>query len=73
MPQSTRSSVAKHAPELSQAELEVGDVPDAEPDGRGVERRVVEGQREQIALQPWSLQGQVALNWSLTWTKLTLN
>ena len=43
---------AQHAVELCERRLEVRDVPDAEADRRGVERAVVEGQREQVALDP---------------------
>jgi hypothetical protein len=34
---------------------------------------LIGGSSDQIALQPWSISGQVGLNYSLTWTKLTLN
>ena len=33
---------------------------------------LIGGSNKSIALQPWSIQGQVGLNWSLTWTDLTL-
>jgi hypothetical protein len=33
---------------------------------------LIGGSRKAFALQPWSIQGQVGLNWSLTWTGLTL-
>ena len=33
---------------------------------------LIGGSNDQIALQPWSISGQVGLNYSLTWTKLTL-
>mgnify|MGYP001557186517 FL=1 len=34
---------------------------------------LIGGSNKSFALQPWSIQGQVGLNWSLTWTDLTLN
>jgi hypothetical protein len=34
---------------------------------------LVGGSHKAFALQPWSIQGQVGLNYSLTWTALTLN
>ncbi|MEO8758235.1 MAG: DUF992 domain-containing protein [Devosia sp.] len=34
---------------------------------------LIGGSNKAFALQPWSIQGQVGLNWSLTWTNLTLN
>ena len=42
----------QHAAQLAQRELEVGDVAHAEADGRRVERRVGERQREHVALHP---------------------
>ena len=33
---------------------------------------LIGGSNKSFALQPWSIQGQVGLNWSLTWTDLTL-
>jgi hypothetical protein len=33
---------------------------------------LIGGSKKSFALQPWSLQGQAGLNWSLTWTALTL-
>ena len=42
----------QHAPQLGEPALEVGDVADAEADGRRVERAVLEGQLEQVALDP---------------------
>jgi hypothetical protein len=33
---------------------------------------LIGGSKNSFALQPWSLQGQAGLNWSLTWTALTL-
>jgi hypothetical protein len=33
---------------------------------------LIGGSNKSIALQPWSIQGQVGLNYSLTWTALTL-
>ena len=42
----------EHAAQLRERGLEVGDVPHAEADGGGVERVVVERQREQVALHP---------------------
>ncbi len=33
---------------------------------------LIGGSNKSIALQPWSIQGQVGLNYSLTWTDLTL-
>ena len=42
----------QHAAQLAQRELEVGDVAHAEADGRRVERRVLERQREHVALHP---------------------
>jgi hypothetical protein len=34
---------------------------------------LIGGSHKSFALQPWSIQGQVGLNWSLTWTDLTLS
>jgi hypothetical protein len=34
---------------------------------------LIGGSHQSFALQPWSIQGQVGLNWSLTWTALSLN
>lgn len=34
---------------------------------------LVGGSGKSFALQPWSVQGQAGLNYSLTWTDLTLN
>jgi hypothetical protein len=34
---------------------------------------LIGGSHKSFALQPWSVQGQVGLNISWTWTKLTLN
>lgn len=33
---------------------------------------LIGGSNKSFALQPWSIQGQVGLNYSLTWTDLTL-
>ena len=33
---------------------------------------LIGGSKKSFALQPWSIQGQAGLNWSLTWTALTL-
>ena len=33
---------------------------------------LIGGSHKSFALQPWSIQGQVGLNYSLTWTDLTL-
>ena len=33
---------------------------------------LIGGSHKSFALQPWSIQGQVGLNWSLTWTALSL-
>ena len=33
---------------------------------------LVGGSKKSFALQPWSVQGQIGLNYSLTWTALTL-
>jgi hypothetical protein len=33
---------------------------------------LIGGSNKSFALQPWSIQGQVGINWSLTWTGLTL-
>jgi hypothetical protein len=34
---------------------------------------LIGGSNKSFALQPWSIQGQVGLNWSLTWTDLELH
>jgi hypothetical protein len=34
---------------------------------------LIGGSGKSFALQPWSVQGQAGLNYSLTWTNLTLN
>jgi hypothetical protein len=34
---------------------------------------LIGGSKKSFALQPWSIQGQVGINWSLTWTGLTLD
>lgn len=34
---------------------------------------LIGGSHNSFALQPWSIQGQVGLNWSLTWTDLELH
>src|SRR5205807_631669 len=48
-------ATAEHAPELAQGTLQIVDVADAETDGRRVEVRVREGQREQVARNPLEL------------------
>lgn len=34
---------------------------------------LVGGSKKSIALQPWSVTGTIGVNWSWTWTKLSLN
>ena len=34
---------------------------------------LVGGSNESIALQPWSVSGSIGVNWSWTWTKLSLD
>jgi len=34
---------------------------------------LVGGSKDSIALQPWSVSGTIGVNWSWTWTKLSLN
>jgi hypothetical protein len=34
---------------------------------------LIGGSNKSIALQPWSVSGTIGVNWSWTWTKLTLN
>jgi hypothetical protein len=34
---------------------------------------LIGGSHKSFALQPWSVQGQVGINYSLTWTNLSLN
>jgi hypothetical protein len=34
---------------------------------------LIGGSNKAIALQPWSVTGTIGVNWSWTWTKLTLN
>jgi len=34
---------------------------------------LIGGSRRSIALQPWSISGQIGVNWSWTWTRLTLD
>ena len=34
---------------------------------------LVGGSKKSIALQPWLITGTIGVNWSWTWTKLTLN
>lgn len=33
---------------------------------------LIGGSKKSIALQPWSITGTIGINWSWTWTKLTL-
>ena len=51
---------AEHAAQLAQTGLEVLDVADAEADGRRVEARVLERQREHVALEPLDRAGLAA-------------
>ena len=44
---------SQHATELAEGGVEIRDVPHPEADRRGVERAVVERQREEIALDPF--------------------
>ncbi len=34
---------------------------------------LIGGSKKSIALQPWSVTGTIGVNWSWTWTRLTLN
>jgi hypothetical protein len=34
---------------------------------------LIGGSKKSIALQPWSVTGTIGINWSWTWTKLSLN